>query len=103
LRAVLGEFAVYYNTARPHQGIARRVPDEDPGHPVAKAIERNGQASGRFTTLLSARLEADLLHCFAARPDDLLAPTADPDEFSRFLAAHPGFAVLPEESNPRAG
>jgi putative transposase len=27
LRAVLGEYQVHYNTARPHQGIAQRVPD----------------------------------------------------------------------------
>jgi putative transposase len=27
LRAVLAEYQVNYNTARPHQGIAQRVPD----------------------------------------------------------------------------
>ncbi len=27
LRAVLTEYQVHYNTARPHQGIAQRVPD----------------------------------------------------------------------------
>jgi putative transposase len=27
LRAVLLEYEVHYNTARPHQGIAQRVPD----------------------------------------------------------------------------
>jgi transposase InsO family protein len=27
LRAVLAEYQVHYNTARPHQGIAQRVPD----------------------------------------------------------------------------
>ena len=27
LRAVLGEYQVHYNSARPHQGIAQRVPD----------------------------------------------------------------------------
>jgi hypothetical protein len=26
LRAVLAEYQVHYNTARPHQGIAQRVP-----------------------------------------------------------------------------
>ena len=26
LRAILIEYQVHYNTARPHQGIARRVP-----------------------------------------------------------------------------
>ena len=29
LRAVLTEYQVHYNTARPHQGIAQRVPDEN--------------------------------------------------------------------------
>jgi len=34
LRAVLAEYQVHYNTARPHQGIAQRVPDgeHDGGH-----------------------------------------------------------------------
>ena len=27
LHAVLAEYQVHYNTARPHQGIAQRVPD----------------------------------------------------------------------------
>ena len=31
LRAVLTEYQVHYNTARPHQGIAQRVPDDEPG------------------------------------------------------------------------
>jgi hypothetical protein len=35
LRAVLTEYQVRYNTARPHQGIAQRVPDEEPD--VARA------------------------------------------------------------------
>jgi ABC-type polysaccharide transport system permease subunit len=30
LRAILTEYQVHYNTARPHQGIAQRVPDEEP-------------------------------------------------------------------------
>jgi hypothetical protein len=30
LRTVLTEYQVRYNTARPHQGIAQRVPDEEP-------------------------------------------------------------------------
>jgi putative transposase len=29
LRTVLAEYQVHYNTARPHQGIAQRVPDGD--------------------------------------------------------------------------
>ena len=28
LRAVLTEYQVHYNTARPHQGIAQRVPQD---------------------------------------------------------------------------
>ena len=27
LRAVLAEYQMHYNTARPHQGIAQRIPD----------------------------------------------------------------------------
>jgi hypothetical protein len=50
--------------------------------------------------ILSARLVADLLHCFATRPDDLPALTVNPNEFSSFLTAHLGFAVLPEASGP---
>src|ERR1019366_4872818 len=30
LRAVLAEYQEHYNTARPHQGIAQRIPDGDP-------------------------------------------------------------------------
>ncbi len=30
LRAVLTEYQVHYNTARPHQGIAQRIPDDEP-------------------------------------------------------------------------
>src|ERR1039458_756028 len=30
LRAVLSEYQEHYNTARPHQGIAQRIPDGDP-------------------------------------------------------------------------
>ena len=29
LRAVLAEYQAHYNTARPHQGIAQRVPDDE--------------------------------------------------------------------------
>ncbi len=35
LRAVLTEYQAHYNTARPHQGIAQRVPDDEPGAPRA--------------------------------------------------------------------
>jgi putative transposase len=35
LRAVLAEYQEHYNTARPHQGIAQRVPDGEPDAPRA--------------------------------------------------------------------
>jgi putative transposase len=31
LRAVLTEYQAHYNTARPHQGIAQRIPADEPG------------------------------------------------------------------------
>ena len=42
LRTVLAEYQVHYNTARPHQGIARRVPDgkHDGGHLTVADLER---------------------------------------------------------------
>ena len=33
LRAVLAEYQVHYNGARPHQGIAQRIPDAGHGTP----------------------------------------------------------------------
>jgi transposase InsO family protein len=35
LRTVLAEYQEHYNTARPHQGIAQRVPDAEPDAPRA--------------------------------------------------------------------
>ena len=42
LRAVLAEYQAHYNTARPHQGIAQRVPDSvhDGGHLTAANLDR---------------------------------------------------------------
>jgi len=42
LRAVLAEYQVHYNTARPHQGIAQRVPDceHDGGHFTVVDLDR---------------------------------------------------------------
>src|SRR5579859_4176681 len=42
LSAVLAEYQVHYNTARPHQGIAQRVPDggHDDGHPDVADLDR---------------------------------------------------------------
>ena len=33
LRAVLADYQAHYNTARPHQGIAQHVPDDEPDAP----------------------------------------------------------------------
>ena len=42
LRSVLAEYQAHYNTARPHQGIAQRVPDSqhDGGHPTVADLDR---------------------------------------------------------------
>jgi transposase InsO family protein len=42
LRAVLAEYQVHYNTARPHQGIAQRVPDgkHDDGRLTVPDLDR---------------------------------------------------------------
>ncbi len=42
LRAVLADYQVHYNTARPHQGIAQRVPDgeHDGGHRTVAGLDR---------------------------------------------------------------
>jgi hypothetical protein len=42
LRSVLTEYQAHYNTARPHQGIAQRVPDSehDSGHPTVADLDR---------------------------------------------------------------
>ena len=34
LRAVLTDYQAHYNTARPHQGIAQRVPADERDHPA---------------------------------------------------------------------
>ena len=43
LQAVLAEYQVHYNRARPHQGIAQRVPDDehDGGHLAVAGIDRD--------------------------------------------------------------
>ena len=46
LRAVLTEYQTHYNTARPHQGIAQRVPDGERDAPriTATDLEANRSA-----------------------------------------------------------
>lgn len=39
LRALLTEYQAHYNTARPHQGIAQRVPDDQLGAPRATVTD----------------------------------------------------------------
>ena len=42
LGSILAEYQAHYNTARPHQGIAQRVPDgeHDGGHLTATDLDR---------------------------------------------------------------
>ena len=42
LRTVLAEYQAHYNTARPHQGIAQRVPggEHDGGHLTVADLDR---------------------------------------------------------------
>jgi putative transposase len=39
LHAVLAEYQAHYNTARPHQGIAQHIPDDEPGAPRATVTD----------------------------------------------------------------
>ena len=39
LRSVLAEYQAHYNTARPHQGIAQRVPDSECHAPLVTATD----------------------------------------------------------------
>jgi transposase InsO family protein len=47
LRSVLTEYQAHYNTARPHQGIAQRVPDgeHDGGHHYCRPRPRTDTAN----------------------------------------------------------
>jgi len=51
LRAVLAEYHLHYNTARPHQGIAQRVPDDEPGAPRTTATDVDTQQIRRKPVL----------------------------------------------------
>ena len=51
LRAVLTEYQVRYNTARPHQGIAQRIPGCDREVPGVMAVSLDGQRIRRKSIL----------------------------------------------------
>jgi transposase InsO family protein len=51
LRAVLAEYQVHYNTARPHQGIAQRVPDDERDAPRATVTDVDTQQIRRKSVL----------------------------------------------------
>ena len=51
LRAVLAEYQVHYNTARPHQGIAQRVPDGEHDAPRATVTDVDTQQIRRKPVL----------------------------------------------------
>jgi len=51
LRAVLAEYHLHYNTARPHQGIAQRVPDDESGAPRTTATDVDTQQIRRKPVL----------------------------------------------------
>jgi putative transposase len=60
LRTVLAEYQVHYNGARPHQGIAQRVPDAGDAPPTAvidldtKRIRRKPVLGGRINEYIHA-------------------------------------------------
>ena len=43
LRAILAEYQAHYNTARPHQGIAQDVPDDERDGPRATVTDIDTQ------------------------------------------------------------
>ena len=51
LRAVLIEYQVHYNTARPHQGIAQRVPGREREVPGVTAVNLDVQRIRRKSIL----------------------------------------------------
>jgi len=51
LRAVLIEYQVHYHTARPHQGIAQRVPGCDREVPGVTAVNLDAQRIRRKPVL----------------------------------------------------
>jgi hypothetical protein len=61
LRAVLTEYRVHYNTARPHQGIAQRVPDggHNDDHPKPQVTTRILFSSGTGSRAVRIARTAD--------------------------------------------
>jgi putative transposase len=51
LRAVLAEYQEHYNTARPHQGIAQRIPDGDPDASEGSAADLDSRRIRRKPVL----------------------------------------------------
>src|SRR5689334_18755309 len=51
LRAVLNEYQVHYNTARPHQGIAQRLPEDEPDAPRATMTDVDSERIRRKPVL----------------------------------------------------
>jgi transposase InsO family protein len=51
LRAVLAEYQMHYNTARPHQGIAQRIPDSEHHAPRITAGDLGAQRIRRKPVL----------------------------------------------------
>jgi transposase InsO family protein len=51
LRAVVTEYQEHYNTARPHQGIAQRIPDGDPDTSRGSAADLDSQRIRRKPVL----------------------------------------------------
>jgi putative transposase len=51
LRSVLAGYHLHYNTARPHQGIAQRVPDDEPGAPRTTVTDVDTQQIRRKPVL----------------------------------------------------
>jgi putative transposase len=51
LHTVLAEYQVHYNTARPHQGICQRVPDDEPDAPRATVTDLDNERIRRKPVL----------------------------------------------------
>jgi putative transposase len=51
VHAVLTEYQVHYNTARPHQGISQRVPDDGPDAPRATMTDLDSERIRRKSVL----------------------------------------------------